>query len=43
MTTSEMPVIAELISRALRSRADDAALSEVRAEVAVLCATFPAY
>jgi glycine hydroxymethyltransferase len=43
MTTTEMPVIADLISRALRSRSDDGALAAVRAEVAALCASFPAY
>ncbi|MDW3216813.1 MAG: serine hydroxymethyltransferase [Ilumatobacteraceae bacterium] len=43
MTESEMPVIASLIARALRDRDDEAALQSVRADVADLCAQFPAY
>lgn len=43
MTETEMPIIASLIARALRSVDDAAALAEVKAEVAALCAKFPAY
>ena len=43
MTSTEMPVIADLIARALRQRSDDTALASLRAEVAALCARFPAY
>jgi len=43
MTQSEMPVIADLIARTLRHRADETALAALRAEVAALCARFPAY
>jgi glycine hydroxymethyltransferase len=43
MTESEMPTIASLIARALRHREDADALAEVRADVADLCAKFPAY
>jgi glycine hydroxymethyltransferase len=43
MTESEMPLIAELIARALREREDPEALAAVRDEVATLCAKFPAY
>ena len=43
MTEAEMPIIASLIAAALRSVDDDAALADVRAEVATLCARFPAY
>lgn len=43
MTESEMPVIASLIARALRDRDDEATLQSVRADVADLCAQFPAY
>jgi glycine hydroxymethyltransferase len=43
MTESEMPIIAELIARALRERDDSDALVAVRDEVATLCAKFPAY
>jgi hypothetical protein len=32
-----------LIATALRGRADDAALAEVRGKVAALCARFPVY
>jgi glycine hydroxymethyltransferase len=43
MTEAEMPLIAALIARALRSVDDTAALAEVKTEVAALCAKFPAY
>ena len=43
MTEAEMPLIAELIARALREREDPEALAAVRDEVATLCAKFPAY
>jgi glycine hydroxymethyltransferase len=43
MGTDEMPVIAELIGRALRRRDDESALSAVRDEVAVLCSKFTPY
>ena len=43
MTEAEMPIIAELIARALRSVDDADALAAVKAEVAILCAKFPAY
>ncbi len=43
MTEAEMPVIAALIARALRNVDDAAALAEVKADVAALCAKFPAY
>ncbi|MFP5488931.1 MAG: serine hydroxymethyltransferase [Acidimicrobiia bacterium] len=43
MTEAEMPIIASLIARALRSRDDAGALAAVRAEVANLCGKFPAY
>jgi glycine hydroxymethyltransferase len=43
MTEAEMPLIAELIARALRERVDAEALAAVRDEVATLCAKFPAY
>jgi glycine hydroxymethyltransferase len=43
MTAAEMPVIADLIARALRGRADDAAVGAVRGDVAELCGRFPAY
>ena len=43
MTEDEMPVIASLIARALRSRDDAGALEAIRAEVADLCGKFPAY
>lgn len=43
MTESEMPVIADLIARALRGRDDADALAAIRDEVATLCAKFPAY
>ena len=43
MTEPEMPLIASLIARALRSRDDAGALAAIRAEVADLCGKFPAY
>lgn len=43
MTEAEMPVIANLIARALRSVDDIDALAGIKAEVADLCAKFPAY
>ncbi|MEQ8439362.1 MAG: serine hydroxymethyltransferase [Ilumatobacter fluminis] len=43
MTEAEMPVIADLIARALRHREDADAVAGVRDEVANLCAKFPAY
>ncbi len=43
MRTPEMAIIAELIERVLRSPSDDAAISEVRAEVAALCGRFRPY
>ena len=43
MREPEMQVIAELIARALRGRETPAQLAAVRAEVADLCAKFPAY
>ena len=43
MTEPEMVEIASLISRALRNRADDAALAAVRDDVAVLCSKFTPY
>ena len=43
MTEAEMPVIADLIARALRHRDDADALAGVRDEVANLCSKFPAY
>ena len=43
MREPEMAVIAELIARALRGREDDSTLTAVRADVAELCAKFPAY
>ena len=43
MTEAEMPVIANLITRALRSVDDAEALASIKAEVADLCAKFPAY
>lgn len=43
MTEAEMPVIAGLIARALRGRDTAAELAAVRADVAALCARFPAY
>lgn len=43
MTEEHMPVIASLIGRALRGRADEAELAAVRDEVNVLCAKFAPY
>jgi glycine hydroxymethyltransferase len=43
MKEPEMAMIASLIARTLRSRADQPALEEIRAEVGALCARFPAY
>ena len=43
MGAAEMTQIASLIARVLRSRADEAAVADARAEVAALCARFPAY
>jgi len=43
MTPDEMPVIASLITRALRDRGSAEAISAVRSEVADLCGRFPAY
>ena len=43
MKEAEMPIIASFIARALRSVDDAEALAQVKAEVADLCAKFPAY
>ena len=43
MTPDEMPTIASLITRALRERGSADEITAVRAEVAELCARFPAY
>ncbi|MGA1450714.1 MAG: serine hydroxymethyltransferase [Ilumatobacteraceae bacterium] len=43
MTPDEMPIIASLITRALRERGSADEIAAVRAEVAELCARFPAY
>ncbi len=43
MAEPEMVEIAALIARVLRSRDDDAAVAQARAEVATLCARFPVY
>ncbi len=43
MREPEMAVIAQLLARALRHRSDPSAIAAVRAEVAALCARFPAY
>ena len=43
MSEAEMPVIADLIARALRNVDDPDALTAIRAEVADLCKRFPAY
>ena len=43
MKEPEMAEIASLIAAALRGRADDGVLADVRAKVAALCARFPAY
>jgi glycine hydroxymethyltransferase len=43
MGEAEMATIAALIGRTLRERRNEAALEEVRSEVAALCAAFPPY
>ena len=43
MKEAEMTQIALLIARALRGRADEGTLAQVKADVASLCAAFPAY
>ena len=43
MTPAEMPVIADLIARALRHRDNPAEVAQVRAEVAKLCGQFTPY
>ncbi len=43
MTEAEMPIIADLIARALRSVDDVEALASIRSEVAALCSKFPPY
>lgn len=43
MGIEQMTTIASLIARALRGRASDAEIAAVRADVAALCASFPAY
>ena len=43
MAEAEMATIGQLIGRALRSRADEAELDAVRADVAQLCARFTPY
>ena len=43
MKEAEMVEIAALIATALRGRASDATLAEVRGKVAALCARFPVY
>ncbi len=43
MTDAEMPVIADLIARALRQRDDAAEVAQVRKEVAALCGRFTPY
>ncbi len=43
MGADQMPVIGDLITRALSGRTDPTAIQAVRAEVAALCAAFPAY
>lgn len=43
MREPEMAQIASLIARALRERDDAGAIAAVRADVAALCSTFPAY
>ncbi len=43
MGTDEMARIAALIGRALRRRADESALHDVRGEVLELCGGFPPY
>ena len=41
MTETEMPLIADLIDRALTSRHDDAAVEAIKEEVKSLCNRFP--
>lgn len=43
MGVADMSTIATLIARALRGRGSEAEVAAVRAEVAALCAAFPAY
>jgi len=43
MKEAEMPIIADLIARALRSVDDADGLASIKGEVAALCAKFPAY
>ena len=43
MNTDDMATIADLISRALRNRSDDAAVAAVRADAEELCAAKPPY
>lgn len=43
MTEAEMPIIANLITRALRNVDNAEGLAAIKAEVAALCAKFPAY
>jgi glycine hydroxymethyltransferase len=43
MTTAEMPLVADLLARALAGRDDPDALAAVRAEVNELCERFPVY
>ena len=43
MTEPQMDTIADLIARALRDRSDATKVAAVKAEVAALCAAFPAY
>ncbi|WP_040493152.1 serine hydroxymethyltransferase [Ilumatobacter nonamiensis] len=43
MTSDEMPIIANLIARALREVDNPEALASIKGEVAALCAKFPAY
>ena len=43
MKEAEMTQIASLMARALRGRADEGTLAQVKADVASLCAAFPAY
>jgi glycine hydroxymethyltransferase len=43
MREPEMNEIAALIAEALRGRADDAKLGDVKARVGALCARFPVY
>jgi glycine hydroxymethyltransferase len=43
MGEGEMATVAALIGRTLRHRRDEAALAEIRADVAALCAAFPPY